>query len=105
MTCLELQSGVSASHEPFVQLLVDGAVVTQMDPGQAREFARNLLEAAEAAEQDAFIYDWVIDGNYIDDYLRLLFKNLCRRLHFQVDIRTRMLHNQDAKEKWQCEIS
>lgn len=49
------QSGVNAAGEPFVQLLRGGGVIGQMSPEQARDHARAVLEAAEAAEQDAFL--------------------------------------------------
>ena len=55
------QSGVSASGEPFVQLLRGEEVIAQMDVEQARDHARAITEAAEAAEQDAFLRDWVIN--------------------------------------------
>jgi len=60
-TTLTLQSGVNPKREPFVQLVANGEIVCQMRPAEARAFARTLLEAAEATEQDAFIYDWVIN--------------------------------------------
>lgn len=53
------QSGVNAKGEPFVQLLKGKTVLGQMSPEQARDHGHAILEAAEAAEQDAFIYDWV----------------------------------------------
>lgn len=56
---LHHQSGVNARSEPFVQLIRGGAVIAQMDPGQARDHAIAMLEAAEAAETDAFIHQWV----------------------------------------------
>jgi hypothetical protein len=55
------QSGVGKDGEPFVQLLMGERIICQMDVNQARDHARVVLEAAEAAEQDAFIYDWVIN--------------------------------------------
>lgn len=53
------QSGVNVKGEPFIQLLRGMDVIAQMDPQQAREHALAMLEAAEAAEQDSFIFDWV----------------------------------------------
>jgi hypothetical protein len=53
------QSGVNRKGEPFVQLIRGETVIAQMDPEQARDHGRAILEAAEAAEQDAFIFDWV----------------------------------------------
>jgi hypothetical protein len=49
------QSGVAPTGEPFVQLLLDQQIIAQMSPEMARDHARALTEAAEAAEQDAFI--------------------------------------------------
>jgi hypothetical protein len=53
------QSGVNQKGEPFVQLILDGVVIAQMDPEDARDHARAITEAAEAAEQDAFLVTWV----------------------------------------------
>jgi hypothetical protein len=55
------QSGISPHGEPFVQLLRDDKIIAQMSPEQARDHARAVTEAAEAAEQDAFIWDWVLN--------------------------------------------
>lgn len=52
------QSGVNPKGEPFVQLLLDQEIIAQMSPEQARDHARAVTEAAEAAEQDAFLWDW-----------------------------------------------
>lgn len=52
------QSGVSPTGEPFVQLLRGTDIVCQMSPEQARDHARAVVEAAEAAEQDAFLMDF-----------------------------------------------
>jgi hypothetical protein len=54
------QSGVSPRNEPFVQLVLDGQVIAQMDPAQARDHARAITEAAEAAEQDAFLVEFAM---------------------------------------------
>lgn len=53
------QSGVNSKGEPFVQLLLNERIIGQMSPEEARDHARAITEAAEAAEQDAFIFDWV----------------------------------------------
>jgi hypothetical protein len=53
------QSGVNQKGEPFVQLLRGDKIIAQMSPEQARDHGRVIVEAAEAAEQDAFIFDWV----------------------------------------------
>jgi hypothetical protein len=49
------QSGVNPKGEPFVQLLLGDKVIAQLDMELAREHGHAMLEAAEAAEQDAFI--------------------------------------------------
>lgn len=54
------QSGVNPRGEPFVQLLLDEEIIAQMSPEQARDHARAVTEAAEAAEQDAFMFEWVL---------------------------------------------
>jgi len=55
------QSGVNPKGEPFVQLIRGDKVIAQMSPEQARDHGHAIIEAAEAAEQDAFIYDWVLN--------------------------------------------
>lgn len=52
------QSGVSPTGDPFVQLLRDETIIAQLSPEQARDHARAITEAAEAAEQDAFLFDF-----------------------------------------------
>lgn len=52
------QSGVNPNDEPFVQLILGDRVIVEMDPDQARDHARAITEAAEAAEQDAFLMDF-----------------------------------------------
>ena len=49
------QSGVAPTGEPFVQLLLDDQIIAQLSPAMARDHARAITEAAEAAEQDAFL--------------------------------------------------
>ena len=53
------QSGVNGRGEPFIQLIKGTEIIAQMNLDEAREHALAVLEAAEASEQDAFIYDWV----------------------------------------------
>lgn len=55
------QSGVSRDGEPFIQLILGEKVIAQQSVSQAREHALAILEAAEAAEQDAFLVHWVKD--------------------------------------------
>jgi hypothetical protein len=57
---LGYQSGVNTKGEPFVQLLLKGAIVGQLTPAEARAHAYGVLQAAEAAETDAFLFQWVI---------------------------------------------
>jgi hypothetical protein len=52
------QSGVNRAGEPFVRLMHGGEVIGQMTPREAREHAQGAIEAAEAAEQDAFLLDF-----------------------------------------------
>ena len=49
------QSGVNQDGDPFVQLILDGEIIGQFSTDEAREHAHAMVEAAEAAEQDAFI--------------------------------------------------
>jgi 6-phosphogluconate dehydrogenase len=53
------QSGVNRAGEPFIQLILGDKVIAQQTPEMAREHAHAVLEAAEAAEQDAFLVHWV----------------------------------------------
>lgn len=46
------------NHQPYVTLKL-GDQATQMDPTEARRIAAWLLEAAEAAEADAFIVQFL----------------------------------------------
>jgi hypothetical protein len=53
------QSGVNKHGEPFVQLLMDDSVICQLSPEEARDHAKNVLEATEASEQDAFMLSFM----------------------------------------------
>ncbi len=56
MSVLFAESSVSrTTGEPRVQLSHDGRQFAQVSPDEARAWALNVLEAAEAAEQDAFL--------------------------------------------------
>jgi len=46
------------TKQPFVNLLVGDRKPIQLSPDEARSVARQLTEAAEAAEQDAFLVEW-----------------------------------------------
>jgi len=52
---------MNADGEPFIQLIRGTEVIAQMSTAQAREHALAVLATAEAADQDAFIYDWVVN--------------------------------------------
>jgi len=56
---LEHQSGVNPAGQPFVQLILNGKIITQLSTSEARDHARAITEAAEAAEQDAFMLDFL----------------------------------------------
>lgn len=45
------------TRQPFVSMH-DGDWVRQVSPEEARQIARNLMEAAEAAEVDDFLITW-----------------------------------------------
>lgn len=53
------QSGVNRQGEPFIQLILGDKLIAQQSVTQAREHAMAILEACEAAEQDAFLIDWL----------------------------------------------
>jgi|SRR5215831_1298037 len=64
---LQALSGINEKGEGFVQLRTAGArvpgvvadapvLLSQMTPAEARNFAQNVMEAAEAAETDAFMW-------------------------------------------------
>lgn len=61
------QSGMNLRGEPFVQLLQGESVIGQMSAEQAREHAQAILESAEAAEQDAFMFDFAKTQIGLDD--------------------------------------
>lgn len=45
------------TRQPIVVLTMPAGETLQMQPEEAREIAGNILQAAEAAETDAFIYE------------------------------------------------
>lgn len=48
------------TRQPFVEVIIrPHEFMTQMSPSQAREIAMNLLTAADAAEGDAFLIEFV----------------------------------------------
>ncbi len=47
------------TRQPFVEIKTDKLKEPlQLSPEEARDLARNLLEASEASEQDAFIFEF-----------------------------------------------
>jgi hypothetical protein len=73
---VHVHSGYGAqSRKPFVGLSFGHASV-QMAPNEAREIARHLLEAAEAAEGDGFLVEFVSEtgGMELDEAANILFK-------------------------------
>jgi len=47
------------THQPFVEIKTDKLKEPlQISPEEARDLAANLLQAAEAADQDAFIFEF-----------------------------------------------
>ncbi len=60
------QSGVNKKGEPFVQLMVDDQCIGQFSPEECRDHARTITEAAEAAEQDAFLLAWTQENTGAD---------------------------------------
>lgn len=60
------QSGVNRQGEPFVQLFMDDEPICQLSPEEARDHAKNILEATEASEQDAFMLTFFRDQVHLD---------------------------------------
>jgi hypothetical protein len=46
-------------HKPYIGLEVDGKLLVQIPPETARAYAYNLITAAEAAEQDALLLEFI----------------------------------------------
>ncbi|HEY8597358.1 MAG TPA: hypothetical protein VIL85_02940 [Thermomicrobiales bacterium] len=46
------------TKRPFVNLLIGDRKPIQLSPDEARSVALQLIEAAETAEQDAFLVEW-----------------------------------------------
>ena len=55
-------SGTPGTNAPAA--MREAKIIGQMSPEEARDHAQAMTEAAEAAEQDAFIYDWVMNVGY-----------------------------------------
>ncbi|HET8631640.1 MAG TPA: hypothetical protein VFL91_29815 [Thermomicrobiales bacterium] len=55
------------THEPPVELPIGDRKPEQLPPAKAREIAVMLIEAAEAAEQDAFLFSWAREKLDCDD--------------------------------------
>jgi hypothetical protein len=57
---IDVNSIVSAATgQPFVQFSAS-QLQWQMTPSEARAWAQVIVEAAEAADQDAFLMDWLV---------------------------------------------
>ncbi|MFN8468578.1 MAG: hypothetical protein U0X20_23670 [Caldilineaceae bacterium] len=54
------------TRQPAVSLMIDGKD-TQLSPAKAREVAQMLLQAAEAAISDAFLFAYVSKDVGVDD--------------------------------------
>lgn len=69
ITGIMVSSGVSGkTRQPFVQMLIAQADwMTQMSPEKAREVAHNLLGAADAAESDGFLVEFLQKRIGVDD--------------------------------------
>lgn len=58
-TVIRTGSGYGANtKQPFVDLMIGDRKPIQLSPDEAREVAQGLIEAAESAEQDAFLIEW-----------------------------------------------
>lgn len=67
LVTLWASSGYGANtRQPFVTIHWKD-VVQQLSPEKAREFAMSILEAAEAAEQDAFMFEFTQKACDFDD--------------------------------------
>lgn len=62
---LEAISGFGGKRGPFVTLLLDGEQIIQMSVAEAQHHAMCVLEAAESAETDGFIAEYVRQ-NFVD---------------------------------------
>lgn len=47
------------TRKPIVKISYGITFETQMSPEEARQFAHSIFEAAEAAETDAFLMEWL----------------------------------------------
>lgn len=58
---IRVESGYGGNtRQPFVEIKDDRLKAPmQLSPEEARDLALNILEAAEAAEQDAFMFEFV----------------------------------------------
>lgn len=73
---IEIESMVGRQdREPYV-LLAWGDEKGRLTPTEARHHARRILEAAEAADQDAFMVSFLVDQVHLDmgQALRTLYE-------------------------------
>lgn len=55
------------TQKPIVVLTLPGGESVQMEPADARNLALNLLQGAEAAEQDAWLVEWLKESLKADE--------------------------------------
>lgn len=93
ITVFEVTTGYGARTEKgYVQVLIHRAdFMTQMSPENARELAFNLLGAAEAADGDAFLMDFLKN--------RVGVESVEERAAVLVDLRTYRDQQRIAEEK------
>lgn len=66
------------NFEPLVNITFAGQSIGQFPPEAARQFAGQVLEAAEAAESDAFIFRWISKdiigtaGDHAENYQKII---------------------------------
>ena len=67
-----ITSGVNLEGKPFCQVEW-GAKKAQIDPDDVRTMAMHWLQAAEAAEHDAAVYNELVEGMQLDRKLAAAF--------------------------------
>lgn len=69
MNVINVTSGYGGNtRRPFVEIHTDKLKVPlQLSPEEARDLAQNILQAAEASEQDAFIFEFHRDLMHGDE--------------------------------------
>ena len=86
---LDHESGVHQDGEPFIQLIRGDQLIGQMSPQDARDHALAMIEAAEAAEQDAFLVWFVKNKLHGDEHMAVsLLVGFCEWREKQSGIQT-----------------